>query len=168
MTDFDKLQYEQAYSFFKTIIQQFYQVTTILYLVNATIVGFAINGSTNLLLLGAVLLLAVLISNHRAGSLILPIVFQILNIEKKYGNNIPLIKTIFLKTNAAHLICEMEKLIDIEGDLEQFFESKQVRLSILSRNSKIVIIIFAIGQLLFPIMLEMIKCLNTMHNTLYK
>ncbi len=42
MEEFEKIEYEQAYSFFKTSIQEFFKVLTVLVVANATIIGIAI------------------------------------------------------------------------------------------------------------------------------
>lgn len=152
MEKFEELEYTQSYNFLSMTIQEFFKTLTVLIIANATIIGFAIEGFPYILYLGAIIQFIILLANYRAGIFLLPLFHQIIKIEKKYQDDMPLIKMILLKLEQKIVIEEIEKTIKLnsESKTTDLFAQKNIQPSLLSKNAKSVIIILLVLQLIIP------------------
>lgn len=163
MNKFEELQYSQSYTFFNTAIQHFFTVLTVLIIANATVIGFAIQEkAAYILYLGSILQFVIILANMRAGIFMISFIYRIFKIEKKYQEDLPLIKMVAYRLRQQKFIEEIEEIIDSNTDnniiyeenrIKDYYSKKENIPSLLSRNASIVVKILLVIQFLIPTIL---------------
>lgn len=162
MEDFDKLEYEQAYSFFKATVQEFFRILTVLVIVNATVIGFAIDQYYGILVLGTIIQIIILLANKRAGIILMPLMYQIIKIEKKYHQGMPLMKLLAIKLKEEESIKNIENVIEMNDEkaTEKLFKARKHVPSLLSKNAKSIIIVIAAIQTIIPLVIKIVETIG--------
>jgi hypothetical protein len=84
--EFVRLQFEQAMESYRWIFSLLAQLTAVLIIADATVVGYSISTQiSGILLIGPLFPLMILYLGHMASKMIVPIVYTAVSLENNYG-----------------------------------------------------------------------------------
>lgn len=159
--EFVRLQLEQALETYRTQFSLMIQVATVLVIADVTIVGYAISARiAGILLIGAIFPTIILGIMHSAGKWMLPIIYNAVSLESKYGGaNIDWLASTLLSTIVStEYVDRLRSISSIRNADERIAQLRRVPEPLLGIRSKtrLTLILIAIGQVIAPAILSLV------------
>ena len=159
--EFVGLQFEQAMETYRTQYSLLAQITAVLVIADATIVGYAINMQiSGILFIGSLFPIMIICVAHAIFRLMVSIIYTAVNLEQKYSvSNADFLATTFLSvTMSTEYVDELKNISLIQDPVERIRQLRGVARPLLGSGKGVItsaLILVALGQIIAPIVLTM-------------
>lgn len=160
--EFIKSQFEQSMETYRTQLTLLSQLTAVLVIANATVVGYAISSQkSGILLIGPLFPIMILCIAHSIFRLMVPVIYTAVSLEHKYGApHIDFLATTFLSISMSTEYVDELKAISMNQDpVERIRQLRGVTRPLLGSGRNIVttaLVLVALGQFIAPVILSLL------------